>query len=297
MLQLSNVYAQKKDTISLFAPSPSFALNRFAVVAGTEAVLYSGSLIVLSKLWYAGYPHSSFHFFNDDAEWMLMDKAGHTVTSYIIGRTGINLFKWSGVERKKAIWYGGALGPLYQSTIELLDGFSSEWGFSFGDFSANMLGSAFVIAQELAWDDQRISLKYSFHQSTYAKYRPEVLGSNMLEQMVKDYNGQTYWASANIYSFLNKKSNFPTWLNIALGYGAEGMTGGSFNPPFDKQGNALPEFSRYNKFYLSFDVDLTRIKTKSHFLKAVFNTIGFIKIPAPALQFDKNGVKGYWIYF
>ena len=39
------------------------------------------------------------------------------------------------------------------------------------------------------------------------------LGENFLEQILKDYNGQTYWLSANIHSFF-KKSNFSALLPI-----------------------------------------------------------------------------------
>ena len=107
-----------------------------------------------------------------------MDKVGHVTTSYYVGRVGMQLYKWSGVKRKKAIWYGGMLGSVYQSTIEVLDGYSSGWGFSWGDFTANTAGSLLFIGQELAWDEQRIVLKFSFMQSEYSKFRPNLLGKN-----------------------------------------------------------------------------------------------------------------------
>lgn len=288
---------QKSDSLSFFTPAKTLHTNRFIAVSTGGLGLCAGSLVGLNTLWYSDYPRSSFHLFNDADEWLQMDKAGHVVTSYYIGRTGINLLRWSGVERKKAICFGGALGFVYQGTVELLDGFSTQWGFSWGDFSANTLGSIVLIGQELVWDEQRISLKYSYHQTNYPQYRPNLLGMTAIEQTIKDYNGQTYWLSANIGTFLNKENRFPRWLNVAVGYGAEGMTGAVFNPPFDKEGNQLPQFDRYRKFYFSLDADLTRIKTKSHFLKAVFNTIGFIKIPTPALELSEKGLKGHWIYF
>ena len=296
--QAVNILVAQKN---IFSPEESIHQNfnkkRLVVVASTEAVLYGSSLVGLNELWYKSYPRSSFHFFNDNDEWLQMDKIGHTTTAYYIGRIGIGLMKWSGVERKKAIWYGGMLGSLYQSTIEVLDGFSSEWGFSIGDFSANTIGSFMVVGQELAWDEQRIVLKYSFQQSEFAKYRPNELGSNLRENVIKDYNGQTYWLSVNPASFMSKQTKFPKWLNIALGYGANGMTGGSFNPPYvDVAGNQI-YFERYRQYYLSLDVDLTRIKTKSKFLKTIFYSIGFIKIPAPSIEFNKNGVKGHWLGF
>ena len=56
--------------------------------------------------------------------------------------------------------------------------------------------------------------------------------------MLKDYNGQTYWLSANLKSFF-KKSNVPTWLNISVGYGAEGMFGATENIWMDNNGNFI----------------------------------------------------------
>jgi hypothetical protein len=278
-------------------PGRTFSKKRLAIVLSSEGVLYAGSLVSLNELWYKDYPRSSFHFFNDNNEWMQMDKIGHATTSYYIGRVGIDFMNWTGVSEKKAIWYGGMLGSLYQTTIEVLDGYSSEWGFSIGDFAANTAGSLLCVGQQLAWNEQRIVLKYSFMQSAYSKYRPNILGTNLQENLLKDYNGQTYWLSVNPSSFMSKETKFPKWLNIALGYGADGMTGGDFNPPYiDEHGQQI-YFDRYRQFYLSLDVDLTRIKTRSKFLKAVFYSVGFIKIPAPALEFNKNGVKGNWFGF
>jgi hypothetical protein len=154
-----------------------------------------------------------------------------------------------------------------------------------------------VIAEELLWDEQRIVLKYGFQQSPYARYRPNTLGSNLQENLLKDYNGQTYWLSVNPASFMNSTTRFPKWLNFAIGYGAEGMIGGYANPVLtDADGNRI-YFERYRQLYLSLDIDLTRIKTHSVFLKTLFTTIGFIKIPAPALEFNKHGIKGNWIGF
>jgi len=278
-------------------PSAITKKRRLLLVAGTEAALYGGSILGLNELWYKDYPRSSFHFFNDNSEWMQMDKIGHFTTSYYIGRVGFRLLKWSGVDGKKAIWYGGMLGSLYQSTIEMLDGYSSEWGFSLGDFAANTSGSFLVIGQELAWHEQRIVLKYSFRQSEFANYRPNLLGKNIQEHMLKDYNGQTYWLSVNPSSFMRKESKFPKWLNVAVGYGANGMTGAKQNPTYYDSSGKQVYFDRYRQYYLSLDVDLTRIKTRSKFLRTIFYSVGFIKIPAPSIEFSNGKVKGWLLGF
>src|SRR5690606_41174356 len=85
------------------------------------------------------------------------------------------------------------------------------------------------------------------------------------EQFFKDYNGQTLWLSANLHSFLKKESRFPAFLNLAFGYGADGMTG-AFSNATNYQGNIIPEFTRCRQFYLAPDIDLTKIKTNSSVL-------------------------------
>ncbi len=266
---------------------PIINKKRLTAVLTTEGVLYAGSIVGLYSIWYQKYPQSNFHFFNDNNEWLLMDKMGHFTTSYYIGKIGFEALKWSGVSNTKAAWYGGGLGFLYQTSIEVLDGFSSQWGFSVGDMTGNALGSALFISQQLLWKEQKILLKWSYSPTKFASYRPDLLGSNWKESWLKDYNGQTYWLSFNMHSFLGKNAHFPSWLNIALGYGAEGMIGAASNPS-TYHGQVLPEFKRYPQYYLSADIDLTRIKTHSKWLSWVFQALGFIKIPLPTLEYNSQ---------
>ncbi len=279
--------------------STSFNPERAWLVGSAGTLIAGGTLIGLNELWYKDQPRTSFHLFDDLGDWKQMDKAGHAMTAYYMGRMGIRAMQWTGTERKKAIWIGGSYGFAYLTAIEVLDGFSAEWGFSLSDMAANAVGAALVIGQELHWGDQRMQLKFSVHHSPYAQYRPNVLGSNGLERLLKDYNGQTYWLSVNGASWFKEKPQWlPVWLNLAVGYSADGMTGGSSNPAFDGQGNPMPTFDRQRQVYLSFDVDLTRIKTRSKVLKTCFELVSFVKIPAPAIEFNQNGVvRGYWLYF
>jgi hypothetical protein len=275
-------------------PADSLNIKRKNTVFITEAVLASGALIGLNQLWYADYPKSDFHFINDNAEWLQMDKVGHFYSSYQIGRFGAEMLEWSGAPEKDRLIYGAGLGFAFLTAVEVLDGFSSEWGASTGDIIANASGTALYVSQELLWNEQRIIPKFSFHTTQYAKYRPNVLGHSFSEQLLKDYNGQTYWLSANLYSFL-KGSKIPKWLNLAVGYGADGMISGNGE-------NAdlflIPNNARTRQFYLSFDVDLTKIKTNSHLLKTVFSVLNTLKIPAPTLEIRHfNQFKLHFVYF
>ena len=297
------IHAAKAQTdtsgSSIFTASPTFNKPRLTFVAGTGSALYLSAFSGLYVLWYKDYPQSPFHLYNDNAEWLQMDKVGHFYTSYYIGKIAIDVLGWTGLERKKSILYGAGTGLLFQTTIEVMDGFSSGWGFSIGDMTANTLGSALVTAQALLWNEQRIQPRLSVHSTKYAGYRPEVLGSNVYERIFKDYNGQTLWLSGNISSFLSKESTFPKWLNLAAGYGIDGVVGGFYNQTVNKKGIPIPNFVRQRQFYLSLDIDLSRIKTKSKFLKTVFTTVGFLKVPMPALEWNSKtgGLKFYPLYF
>jgi hypothetical protein len=262
--------------------------GRLTGVLVAQGALYVASVSGLYFAWYKDYPQSTFHLFNDNGEWMQVDKCGHAITAFYISRIGYSTYRWSGVKEKPAAWFGGLLGFAYMLNIEILDGFSSQWGFSVGDFTANTLGCMIFVGQQLAWHEQRFSLKYSFHQTRYAQYRPDLMGDNLIQNMIKDYNGHSYWISGNVSSFLPERSKFPRWLNVAVGYGAEGMTGAFVNST-DQTGKPIPQYPRYRKFFLSLDIDLTRIPTRSKVLKGIFTVVSFIKIPSPTLEYNTQG--------
>ncbi|SFZ92196.1 Predicted lipoprotein [Flaviramulus basaltis] len=266
--------------------TPSDTLNKLRrnAVIISEASISGITLLGLNQLWYADYDRSKFHTTNDNNEWLQMDKMGHVFSSYQMGRFGADLFNWSGVSKKDQLLYGATLGFTFLTAVEVLDGYSKEWGFSWGDVLANASGSGLYIGQELLWKEQRIALKYSFHHTNYASQRPDKLGESYLEQVLKDYNGQTYWLSFNLHSFF-KNSKIPKWLNIAFGYGADGMLTGVK----DVDNQVLTSNSRYRQYYLSFDVNLKAISTNSKLLRSIFDVFNMIKIPFPTLEFNKNG--------
>ena len=286
-------FCQNK-AISFFEPADSLHLKRQNAVVISEAVLATGTLVGLNQVWYADYPKSDFHFINDNAEWLQMDKAGHVFSSYHLGRFGTEMLQWSGATKKNQLLYGAGLGFAFLTAVEVMDGYSDQWGASSGDILANATGTALFVSQELMWNEQRIIPKFSFHTSPYASYRPDVLGSSLSEQILKDYNGQTYWLSVNLHSFA-KKSKIPKWINLAVGYGAEGMTTGSVDDkPFD--GSYNPK--RFRQLYLSLDLDLTKIRTKSPFLNTIFSVFNSVKIPAPTIEIvHLNEIKYHLIYF
>jgi hypothetical protein len=103
---------------------------------------------------------------------------------------------------------------------------------------------------------------------------------------MKDYNGQTYWLSVNLRSFMKTESTFPVWLNAAAGIGADGMIGARQNP-VEINGKTIPSFKRNRQFYLAADADLHRIRS-TQALNAPLFSLQYFKMPAPAIEYNTN---------
>ncbi len=290
--QTADTTINQKDTTHFFSEKQK--LNTLLITGST---LYTGSLIGLYHLWYKDYPQSKFHWFNDNDEWFQMDKTSHATNAYYMGFLGYNTLTWAGLEKNKSIWYGGFLGSFYLTVIEILDGFSAGWGASWGDIIANTSGSLLFSAQQSLWNNQYISLKHSFMPSPYATYRPNLLGSNHIQSIMKDYNGISNWASFNIKPLFKNNDKFPDWICISIGQSGDGMIGAKNNPTI-YQGQLMPEFVRQRQIFLSGDIDLTKFPVRSKTLRTIFKAASFIKFPFPAIEFNKtDGVKLHALYF
>lgn len=286
VLERREAFAQK-DTL---ANRPNYRALRW-IMAG-ESVAYVGSIYGLSKAWYKTNNFSYFHVKDDSQEWKQLDKVGHFFTAYQICRHTAALYKQTNVSRKQAALYGALSGFLFLTPIEILDGFQyPTYGFSPSDMVANVLGPSLYLGQYALWNEERIVPKFSFHSTSLAKLRPELLGQNLSEQWLKDYNGQTYWFSFNITAFV-PSAHLPKWLSISLGYGIHDMVGAEI-----RKSRSLG-YDPYRQYYLSLDIDFRRISTRHKALKSLFFLLNTVKVPAPTLEYNrKNGFKAYWLYF
>lgn len=287
-----NVFSQ-----NLFLKSDTLNNSRLKSIVYTSTIGSSVVLGGLSYSWYSDYSTSKFHFFNDNKEWLGMDKLGHACTAYQGTSYMTDLLLWSGVSNKKSALYGGLYGFSFLLITETLDGFSSGWGASPGDLIANSSGVLLYGAQQLIFKEQPIQLKFSFHYTKYAQYRPELMGAYLWDRWLKDYNGQTYWLSINPSYFLPQNTRYPKWLSISFGYGADGMLGGAYNPLLDRNDNPLPQFTRLSEFYLSLDIDWRKLHSKYSLLNFAFKSLSFIKIPAPTLILNNQQLDYRFLYW
>ena len=261
--------------------------KRFRGLVIGSGVTYIGSMIGLSQIWYSNYDKQSFHFFNDAPEWKQTDKAGHFYSAFQLSSISSKALQWSRFPKNKSDKIGALTSFMILSSIEALDGFSAGYGASASDLIANATGSAFYLSQHFIWNEVRIYPKFSFHKTGFASIRPNILGSGLMEEMLKDYNGQTYWLSVD----MDKFGRFPKWLNLAVGYGAEEMIYGR-----DMQ-NKANGYNPHRQFYLNLDFDLTAIHTKSKLVNGLIFFANMIKLPGPAIMFSKKSTKAYALYF
>jgi hypothetical protein len=276
-------------------PSDQLRKDRLNKVVWTETALLAVTSIGLYYLWYKKFPKSRFHLFNDRHEWMQVDKVGHAATAYNISAMQYDLLRWCGVKQRDAILSASLTSLAYMSIIEIMDGFSKEWGFSSYDMLANLSGTALFAAQQYGWNDQRIGLKASARFTPFAKENKSLLGDNWASRLMKDYNGQTYWLTFNLRSFLPVNSDVPAWLNLSLGYGAEGMVRAKKNTSDTVQTNYTS--GRYRQFYFAPDADLFRFPDNGA-MQSTFYLTKFLKTPAPAIEFNsKRKIKLHAIYF
>lgn len=314
LLSISGTALCQSDSLSFWEPSHSFNKSRFNKALTFSTVAYTGFSTGLYLTWYKQYPTSSFQTFNDMAEWKQMDKVGHIYTAYLQGVLCYKGARWTGLSEGQAITTGIICGTLFQTTIEVMDGFSAEWGFSLGDLAANTIGTAGFALQQKYWGEQRIILKQSSWARNYSdnpissvsggasssldRRANNLFGSGFFEKYLKDYNGQTYWASFNIHSFLPVDNTIPKWLNVAVGYGAQNLWGGFENQWAEDEQQYELDLPRYRQWYLSLDMDLSKIDTDNYFLKTLLSVFNIIKIPAPAIEYSlQEGIKFHIIHF
>lgn len=259
------------------------------ILIGSSAT-YAVTMVGLSSLWYSNTNRSRFHFFNDNAQWRQVDKVGHSYTAYHVSSLGYEMYRWAGLPKHKSAVLGAVTGFVFQTPIEIFDGFSADYGASWGDLVANTLGSSLFLWQSMSKNQFWLTPKFSFHRTDYAQLRPNILGNGFAEQLLKDYNGQTYWLSFTP-GLLLPHTQLPKWLSLSLGYGADGMVFGS-----EDQNNEAGYRSN-RQFYLSLDWNLTAIKTRSKLLKSVLKVLNVVKMPAPALQLEGNKLRFLPFYF
>ncbi len=265
------------DSVTI-APLVKPSVGRVILI---ESGIYAGGMIAVGSVWYSKFALSSWHWFNDSHEWFQMDKMGHAFSTYQGARVSYKIHRYFGFSEQKSIVWSSTASFLAISSVEIFDGFASEWGASWYDIAANALGAGLFAAQQAMWQRQIVHLKFSYHLTSLPQYRPELFGKNFGEKFLKDYNAQQYWLSINVKEII-PLDFIPAWINIALGYGASNMLSANTSQVI------LEGVTPYRRFFIGPDIDLSKLPVRNKFLKSSLEVLNMIKIPLPVIEFNPH---------
>ena len=194
---------------------------RLSLVGGVTVGAFVYGHAIQNDLWWKG-ERSAFHF-EWDRDWRYSlgaDKLGHAWFPYIAAHSYDHLLRWSGLDSSTAIWTAASLALGYQTYVEVRDGFSKQWGFSWGDFAADALGAGLPVAQRYLPELRVVELKMSFFPTD--EFRA---GGN--RAIIDDYESTYHWLTLHVTQVLpaSWRQGYPSFVDLALGHRVRDLDG------------------------------------------------------------------------
>lgn len=258
------------------------SLARLGIVCGASLTILGGIYYRWKTAWW-NEGETKFHIYYNYTYIDNVDKVGHLFGGILFTECfGVGL-RWAGFDEESSLLYGGVFSTLVYTGVELKDGFAPEWGFDPADLGGSVIGAFYPFLQKKIPFLQSFYFKWSYFPSRSTYYRDMNSHSRNNQFFNDDYEGQTFWLTANIKNLLPERidSFMPDFLNIALGVSVE---------------NLADPVNKHKVFIISPDIDLNKLfKPESGFLKEVFRLLNYIHIPLPAIRISPD-FKAYPIY-
>jgi len=252
-----DVFANNKDNKS--APDE----QKLFILGASSALVFIYAYGIENTMWWKG-EKSSFHF-NWQQDWTYAlgaDKFGHFFFGYFLSSLYSRGLQWCNINLQKSLLYSSIISLTYQTFVEIRDGFSRRYGFSWGDFIADIFGSFMPYFQNNIDFIKELRFKISYYPSERFKH-------NSNRYIIDDYESTFDWISFPLNKLLPKKLRiFPSFLNIAFGHSVQGLES---------------KFPRH-RLFLSLDFNAEAIPLKGKFWKNFLRIINFYHFPAPAIQ-------------
>lgn len=277
-ITVKGLYSQQEilpDTLPSHKDS-GINYSRLAVVGGVTAVGITYGFILQKNLWWKG--EKTDFYFNFDKDWRYSigaDKLGHFFFPYMVAGVYSQALEWTNMDSVSALWWGAGLGLAHQTFVEIRDGFSKDngggyLGFSWGDMSANVLGTAYPLLQQRSPFLRNFTVKVSFYPSE--QYR-----AGAKNVIFDDYESTYHWLSIGVKNLLPHSiaEYYPAWVNLAVGHSVkqlDGVGGG------------------HHEIFIGLDWNLAGIPIEGKFWKTVAKTLGYYHFPAPAVKIYPNVV-------
>ena len=220
----------------------------------------------------------SFRIRDNFDESLSANYGGHFIGGYFVSYISEQALIASGVSYKLAPIYGAIMGLGYQTYVEVLDGYGTDFSLSPFEVYSQTLGCVYFAASQYLPGLQDFTPKVNYYPSAWMGDLPK---SGSLTP-IDDYSAWNFWISTNIKD-LTGWGFWPNWLNIAEGYGARNL-----GDPGERRVVSL-----------ALDYDLVKILPDG---SGQWNwwrqTLDFIKLPAPGIEWDiTRGGKSLGVYF
>ncbi|MCP5064217.1 MAG: DUF2279 domain-containing protein [Ignavibacteriae bacterium] len=247
----------------------SLNTNRLLLVGGLTAGAFIYAYGIQNDMWWKGEP-ASFHT-NWTQDWnasLGADKIGHFYFGNLVSTIYKDAFHWTGFSKKNSLLYAGLFTLTYQTFLEVRDGFSQQYGFSWGDFTANSLGSMYPFIQHNYPILQNFNLKISYSPSKRFEN-----GSHAY--IMDDYESIYHWLSIDFDKLLPGQWDdyVPDFINVAIGHSVTGLDNLNY---------------RNHEFYFGIDWDLTSIRSESDLLNSIIEILNKYHLPAPTVKVYPN---------
>lgn len=273
VLCLVNGVRAQSDSVSSVDPVKA------AVVGGVLGGTIVAIQLYQQNAWWKDH-RTSFHVREDLVYACNVDKLGHLYASAGLTFAFGKSLRWVGFKESTSIFWGAVGSTVFQTYVEIQDGFSEYWGFDRVDFAGDLVGAWYPYLQHHVPVFRNFQFRFS--------YLPKDAGGGsaipgQTKTLMDDYEGQTLWLTVTPKNLLPESWQrwWPGFLALALGVSV--------------RDNMTPD--RHLVWYLAPDLDMREIIPKdTEFLRSLAETLNFIHFPMPAVRIAP-GVVWYGLYF
>lgn len=239
--------------------------TRLAIFGGTALGIGTVVHIYQANAWWQT-QDSKFRVVNDWDYALWIDKVGHFFGTHLLAHGFSGAYEASNFQAEQSAIFSAISALAFELFIEIEDGFGPDWGFSPGDATFDVLGSAFYLGQYYVPYLKNFIPKVSYYPSK--DFRD---GNHKSGIIIDDYEGQKYWMGIRMKNILPKDIShyWPSFLMLSVGMGVKNLDG---------SGGGTQEF------YLALDLDAEQLPLYGGFWQFVKNTLNYIHFPMPGVR-------------